>query len=446
MQHQQHVRGERHAIDIKRTLRQLLTADLEFHQESSNHSTHDLHAFPAKFPPQLPRLFIQGLTTPGEVVLDPMAGSGTTLVESIHSQRHGLGFDIDPLAVLISNVKTTRLELDSVQLIQLGEQVVGRAERAMSTKRENVQRDLYLSFDEGTTAFLDYWFERETQLELMALKNEINRVTNHSVRHFLELTLSAIIITKSGGVSLAWDLAHTRPHKLKQGVSKIPRSALHEFRKRLRRNIASSSTLARSDVSAKVELGNAQTLAIKSGSIDLYFTSPPYASNAIDYMRASKFGLVWLGYTITQLTKLRAKCIGGESVRDFDMEELPSRTREVIERITAKNSKRGSALKRYYSEMTRVLRETHRVLKSDRAAVFVVGSAMMGGIDSLAQDCLAEIGSGVGFELVDIGIRRLDRNRRMLPVTEVRKENSQIENRMHQEYVLGFYKPKLKIA
>ena len=52
-------------------------------------------------------------------------------------------------------------------------------------------------------------------------------------------------------------------------------------------------------------------LPLADGSVDLIVTSPPYA-NAIDYMRAHKFSLVWLGQPIANLSHLRGKYIGAE--------------------------------------------------------------------------------------------------------------------------------------
>ncbi|QLQ06260.1 MAG: hypothetical protein HZY76_09565 [Anaerolineae bacterium] len=60
--------------------------------------------------------------------------------------------------------------------------------------------------------------------------------------------------------------------------------------------------------------GDAQALPLPDTSVDLIVTSPPYASNAIDYMRAHKFSLVWLGRPIAALTQRRKDCIGGEAV------------------------------------------------------------------------------------------------------------------------------------
>jgi len=50
-------------------------------------------------------------------------------------------------------------------------------------------------------------------------------------------------------------------------------------------------------------------------------------------------------------------------------------------------------------------------------------------------------GEAIGFEVVDIATRRLDRDRRMMPARRGRKPSSQIEERMHEEYVIGYYKP-----
>jgi hypothetical protein len=55
---------------------------------------------------------------------------------------------------------------------------------------------------------------------------------------------------------------------------------------------------------------------------------------------------------------------------------------------------------------------------------------------------LGEIGESLGFDLVDIAVRRLDRDKRMMPARRGAKPNSQIEERMHEEYVIGLCKPE----
>jgi DNA modification methylase len=85
----------------------LLRKDLDFGSSDSGYASHAIHPFAAKFPPQIPRLFIEELTESGDSVLDPMAGSGTAIVEALLLRREAFGFDIDPLAVRLCTVKTT---------------------------------------------------------------------------------------------------------------------------------------------------------------------------------------------------------------------------------------------------------------------------------------------------------------------------------------------------
>ena len=190
-----------------------------------------------------------------------------------------------------------------------------------------------------------------------------------------------------------------------------------------------------------IEHGNAESLPLEKDSVDLIVTSPPYASNAIDYMRAHKFSLVWLDYSIDDLSKKRKKYIGGESVSDFKFEDMPPHTAGVIAEISNLDAKKGRILHRYYSEMKRTLTEMYRVLRVGKAAIVVVGSSVMRNRDTETHTCLAEIGKNIGFEVPKIGVRSLDRNRRMLPAGSDVDWDSQIQQRMHEEFVIGFYKP-----
>src|SRR5512136_5537 len=75
-----------------------------------SYATHGIHRYPAKFIPQIPRFCIDKYSKPGDDVLDPFMGSGTTLLESYVSGRNSYGIDIHALARLIAKVKTTPLD------------------------------------------------------------------------------------------------------------------------------------------------------------------------------------------------------------------------------------------------------------------------------------------------------------------------------------------------
>jgi DNA modification methylase len=183
-------------------------------------------------------------------------------------------------------------------------------------------------------------------------------------------------------------------------------------------------------------------MALENASVDLIVTSPPYASNAIDYMRAHKFSLVWMGYPIRDLGDKRKEYIGGEAVSQFSFKAMPDRTASVVKKVADVDEKKGLVLHRYYSEMTLVLREMFRILKPGKAAIVVVGSSTMRGLDTETEKCLAEIGESLGFQVPRIGIRHLDRNRRMMPTGNKVNRESQIQQRMNEEYVIGYYKPE----
>ncbi len=421
--------------DRRSRMAALLCEDLDFHQHTSTYATHNLHAFPAKFPPQLPRKFIDVLTERRDTVLDPMMGSGTTVLEAYLADRRSLGLDIDPLALLLGAVKVT--PLDVTQAAAAGHATLDEAQRRLHGDPDGLRQELDRRFDPQSRAFIDYWFSPATQLELIALLLAIETVHDVPLRHFLELAFSAIIITKSGGVSLARDLAHTRPHRV---TDKPPRPAFEAFRKRVQQNVASLAQLPADRLPATVRAGDAQALPLPDTSVDLIVTSPPYASNAIDYMRAHKFSLVWLGHPIASLTQRRKDCIGGEAVDAARFETLPAYTEDTVQRLEAIHPKKGAVLRRYYSEMTRVIREMVRVLDHDRVAVLVVGSSVMAGMNTMTHECLADIGRNLGFADAQIAVRRLDRNRRMMPARLNGNRETQIEERMHEEYVIGFYK------
>ena len=422
-------------LSTRERLATLLEGELNFHGEHSGYASHDVHAFAAKFPPQLPRSFIRGLTAPGEIVLDPMMGSGTTVVEALLEGRQGIGFDLDPLALQLSRVKTMPLNLDASR--GAGHEVLSAA-HALLSNGESIDQELDRKFDDRTRDFVDYWFLPTTQRELMALVLAIRSVTDPSIRRFLELTFSSTIVTKSGGVSRARDLAHSRPHRVE---TKVPKNALEQFSLRLRKNLISISQLETNGCVALPLAGDARAMPLADGTVDLIVTSPPYA-NAIDYMRAHKFSLVWLGKPIADLSELRAEYIGSERVGNSLALNvaLPDHPEKIIQQLAGCDTKKAAILRKYFIEMKVVLAETHRVLRNDSVAIFVVGTSMMRGIDVHTHSCLADIAASVGFEVVGIVQRILDRNKRMMPARFGKKTDSMIEQRMHEEYVIGLYK------
>src|SRR5262245_21860696 len=91
-------------------------AKLNFDSADTLYATHGLHPFAAKCPPQLAKYGINRYSKRGETVLDPMMGSGTTLVEARLPGRNAVGYDIDPLARLIAGVKSRLVSDTSIEM------------------------------------------------------------------------------------------------------------------------------------------------------------------------------------------------------------------------------------------------------------------------------------------------------------------------------------------
>lgn len=416
-----------------RKLCALLRKDLDFGSSDSGYASHAIHPFAAKFPPQIPRLFIEELTQSGDSVLDPMAGSGTTIVEALLLRREAFGFDIDPLAIRLCTVKTTWLEPEELE--KKGLQIIECASTTLSPERL-LRRELELRFNQQTRHFLDYWFLPQTQLELLSLILTIERTTESPTREFFELVFSSTIIAKTAGVSLARDLAHSRPHR---DMEKRPRNAISEFRLRLAKVLRKFQNLPQRVKRVFVGERNAKDMPLPTDSIDLIVTSPPYA-NAIDYMRAHKFSLVWLGHTIGALSALRSRYIGSEKFDPKCSGDLPRKAQGAVQNLEQRDTGKGKILRKYLVEMQQVFSEMNRVLKPGKAAVLVVGPSVMRGLEIRTHEYLAEIGETLGFRVAGVRKRKIDRDRRMLPVSFGRNGDSVIEQRMHEEFVVGLVK------
>lgn len=145
--------------------------------------THDFFRFFGKFPPPVAERFIREYGTDGEgPIVDPMVGSGTTLVEALRAGCPSIGLDVNPLFVLLSRVKTTYV--DSTTILE-------RLKRFDEfTSRSKRRDDRYIPRDKH----LDHWFFPETQEQLATIRGFIESETgSDSVRDLFKVSLAGII-------------------------------------------------------------------------------------------------------------------------------------------------------------------------------------------------------------------------------------------------------------
>jgi len=80
--------------------------------------THGFYKYPARFSPAFARAAIETFTRPGDLVLDPYVGGGTTVVEALAAGRCAVGVDISPLAEFVATVKSTVFSNDEIKRLE----------------------------------------------------------------------------------------------------------------------------------------------------------------------------------------------------------------------------------------------------------------------------------------------------------------------------------------
>lgn len=366
-------------------------------------------------------------------VLDPMAGSGTVVAVAQESGHYAFGFDTDPLAVLMARVWTTPICPEAV--VAKSKEVLWRAQKIC----QNLPlRDAYpKDANAETRKFIRYWFDSHARRQLTSLATPINRLRDDRMRDALWCAVSRLIITKQAGASRAMDLSHSRPHRT---FDKAPILPFEKF-------IAAANVVANNCVRTPkdqctpvsiVRRADARSLPIAPESIDLVITSPPYL-NAIDYLRCSKFSLVWMGYQISTLRAIRAGNIGTEVALPSGLKT--DEVRDVAERIgySATLGRRYKGiLDRYIHDMNKALNEISRVLRPNGRAVIVIGNSMIRETFIKNSDALSFLAERLGLCLENRTTRELPPNRRYLPPPSTKKSGPNLQARIRSEVILTF--------
>jgi hypothetical protein len=80
--------------------------------------THNLYKYPARFSPLFARSAIESFSSPGDTVLDPFVGGGTTMVEARLAGRDAFGADISSLAVFVTSAKAVPLSEPDLSTVE----------------------------------------------------------------------------------------------------------------------------------------------------------------------------------------------------------------------------------------------------------------------------------------------------------------------------------------
>jgi len=393
-----------------------------------------IHPFPARMAPEIALSKLQGLPN-GSRVLDPMAGSGTVVYQAGVLGHSAIGLDIDPLAVLMANVAVSRASSDTL---------ADHAARIVTIAQKIRLHDVYLPWIDGdpeTRNFTNYWFasRQRNQLRKIAfiLRSEDWPWKRSVLRAHLRLALSRLIVTKQRGASLAWDVSHSRPHKV---VETNDYDVFEEFVGSCSRLSARLAARPKISGDIRIKRGDARDLSeIRRSSIDAVLTSPPYL-NAIDYLRGHKFSLVWLGYSISRLRSIRAGAIGSERRADIaETSEISKITRRfgLVERLPERLQ---NIVGRYAGDLLAFCYEIARVMKPGGYCWFVIGDSCLRDIFLANSKALVAAATISGLQYAGQRSREIPTESRYLPLPD--DDGHALARRMRREVVLSLRKPQ----
>ncbi len=398
-----------------------------------------IHPFPARMAPGIALEALGESETPLRV-LDPMAGSGTVLAVARAKGHRAFGMDLDPLAVLLAGVWTRTVDAEEVN--DKAAEVLDRAKAAFGPLPSGWAYPA--GSDEETRKFIRYWFDDYARRQLAVLSTAIRRVHDDATRDVLWCGFSRLIITKSAGASLAMDLSHSRPHR---EFTYAPVKPFNRFIAAVETVVSNCPQTGSGTVgpATVVKHGDARKLDIEDDSIDLVLTSPPYL-NAIDYMRCSKFSLVWMGHNVSELRRIRGESVGSEASSEQALEAAWVKSLIKLLGLRPTLSNRDHALlARYVWDMGGALAEVSRVLRGGGRAVYVVGDSTVRGTFVRNSAIVAAVAEEHGLTLHSRHSRALPDNRRYLPPPKRSATNAAMDSRMRREVVLVFNKSRLSL-
>lgn len=265
-------------------------------RERTKH-VHRLHPYLGKFIPQLVEIFLRKYFSPGQTVLDPFSGSGTTLVQSLELGINSIGYDISAFNILLAKAKTQQYNLQSVKQEILD--ILNKTSKF--AKQENSMQTSFLDFNNNQenktdSEYLKNWFAPHALTELIAYRDLIK---NYQHKEILSVILSRS--ARSARLTTHFDLdfpkkPQTEPYWCyKHGRTCQPTTTAYQFLKRYSLDtIKRLEEFSSKRTNATVGLYNENSSKADFPAIDGVITSPPYVG-LIDYHEQHRYAYELLG-------------------------------------------------------------------------------------------------------------------------------------------------------
>ena len=332
--------------------------DWELINADTDYYTHGYHPYSAKYIPQIPYRLISTFSKKDDLILDNFVGSGTTLVESKVLGRNAIGVDVNPLACLISKVKTTIME----------ESTIPEISHFLNNLRGETSHECSSSAADKLHPNISRWYHMNVICELLAIKTKIDVVRNTDVKDFLLVAFSSLLRTVSNAKRGFGNLMIDKNAPPKNRI--IEKFSL-AVRKMLLSQAQFSTVATKSQVTIfKHDSRNVEF--IKDETIDFICTHPPYMS-AVPYAEYQKLSLWWLGYN------------------QYDLEKS----------LIAGRRGRPDTPQRFLRDMEMSLLEMKRVLRKKRYCCIVIGNPVYIGKTWKLNEIIKQNAVHIGFTYLE---------------------------------------------
>lgn len=336
-------------------------------------------------------------------VLDPFAGSGTVLVESMLHGVDAYGTEANPYVYKIASAK---LRWNDFDLDLLYNECALTLERARNMKVGHVQ----------VPDLVERCFPRETLLKLEALKCSCMAVREDKVRDFVWFIVTSILRSTSPVGTAQWQ--YIQPKKSKSNVID-PFSAyqkkLYEIFTDIRRLRMSFGTNSHSEI-LKEDARN--IVSVPEKWADMVITSPPYANN-YDYADAMRLEMLFWndisGWKELQnkvsVHLVRACTQHVSQLKDSAEQYISSpllapirdELREKFNLLEAERERHGgkknyhSMIAAYFYDMAMVFKSLNRITADGCRMCFVIGDSAPYGVYVPVDEWLGRLANSAGF-------------------------------------------------
>ncbi|MCZ0933404.1 MAG: modification methylase [Oligoflexia bacterium] len=388
----------------------------DFKKES--YSTHfpNLHKYPATMLPQIGIELFKELKIGKNKLLDPYCGTGSSALAGIAVDfSEFYGFDINPLAILISKARYERLNI-----------------KKLFNYRESVEEAVYYEKDNILPPFvtnIHFWFSKRSIKDLSVIRNSIlEEVENEKYQALFWLAFSETVRFVSYTRNSEFKLYRMPEEKRKS----FNPDTFDLFFKNLDKILNTYIKFYLPLLNKQKFYFYSKEFEYEKNKYDVVLTSPPYGDSrtTVAYGQFSTLSSEWIGFPNSR--KIDSKLMGGKKVKTLYDKGVLS---ESIKKIDQRDSKRALEVSSFYIDLEKSIKEVSQAITSKGFSIYVVGNRTVKNITLATDQFIAE-------QFEKNGFRHILTYERAISSKVMPSQNSPTNiagkkvNTMHKEYII----------